>query len=148
MPPPPGPVTSNCSFSKVLIEYKINKTHRCHLKHREQSQYPVRTFKWSIIYKNITSLCCTPETHNTINQLYFRKPHTQYTHLLCDLVAKSCPTLCDPGDCSPAGSSLCGISQARMLEWVAISFSRGPSRSKRSNPYFLLGRQILYCCAT
>ena len=39
-------------------------------------------------------------------------------------VAKSCLTLCDPVDCSPAGSSICGISQARILEWCAISFFR------------------------
>ena len=40
------------------------------------------------------------------------------------LVAKSCPTLCDPTDYSPPGSSVHGISQARILEWVAISSSR------------------------
>ena len=40
-------------------------------------------------------------------------------------VAQSCPTLCDPMDCSLPGSSLHGILQARVLEWVAISFSRG-----------------------
>ena len=38
-----------------------------------------------------------------------------------------CLTLCDPMDCSPQGSSVHGISQARILEWVAISFSRGSS---------------------
>ena len=38
--------------------------------------------------------------------------------------AQSCPTLCDPMDCSPPGSSVHGILQARILEWVAISFSR------------------------
>ena len=43
------------------------------------------------------------------------------------LVAQSCPTLCDPMDCSPPGSSGHGILQARMLEWVAISFSGGSS---------------------
>ena len=37
------------------------------------------------------------------------------------------PTLCDPMDCSPPGSSVHGILQARILEWVAISFSRGSS---------------------
>ena len=42
-------------------------------------------------------------------------------------VAQSCPTLCDPVDCSPPGSSAHGILQARILEWVAISFSRGSS---------------------
>ena len=42
-------------------------------------------------------------------------------------LAQSCPTLCDPMDCSPPGSSIHGILQARILEWVAISFSRGSS---------------------
>ncbi|KAM7226499.1 hypothetical protein CapIbe_022644, partial [Capra ibex] len=39
-------------------------------------------------------------------------------------VAQSCPTLCDPMDCSPPDSSVHGISQARILEWVAIFSSR------------------------
>ena len=38
-------------------------------------------------------------------------------------VAQSCPTLCDPMYCSPPGSSVHGIFQARVLEWVAIAFS-------------------------
>ena len=36
---------------------------------------------------------------------------------------QSCLTLCDPMDCSPPGASVHGILQARILEWVAISFS-------------------------
>ena len=43
-------------------------------------------------------------------------------------VAQSCPTLFDPMDCSLPGSSIHGIFQARVLEWVAIGFSRGSSR--------------------
>ena len=39
---------------------------------------------------------------------------------------QSCPTLCNPMDCSPPGSSVHGILQARILQWVAVSFSRGP----------------------
>ena len=46
------------------------------------------------------------------------------------LVAQSCLTLCDPMGCSPPGSSVHGILQARILEWVAISFSRGSSRPR------------------
>ena len=42
-------------------------------------------------------------------------------------VAQSCPTLCNPMGCSPPGSSVHWIFQARVLEWVAISFSRGSS---------------------
>jgi len=37
-----------------------------------------------------------------------------------------CPTLCDPIDCIPPSSSAHGILQARILEWIAIPFSRGP----------------------
>ena len=43
------------------------------------------------------------------------------------LVAQSCLTLCNPTDCSPPGSSVRGILQARRLEWVAILFSKGSS---------------------
>ena len=45
-------------------------------------------------------------------------------------VSQLCPTLCDPVDCSPSGFSTHGILQARILEWVAISFSRGSSRPR------------------
>ena len=46
------------------------------------------------------------------------------------LVAQSCPTLYDPTNCSPSGSSIRGILQARILEWIAIPFSRGSSWPK------------------
>ena len=46
------------------------------------------------------------------------------------LVAQSCQALCDPMDCSPPGSSVHGILQARILERVAIHFSRGSSRPR------------------
>ena len=42
----------------------------------------------------------------------------------CVLVTQSCPTLCNSMDCIPPGSSVHGILQARILEWVAIPFSR------------------------
>ena len=58
--------------------------------------------------------CTLLDTHRASNkgQLLF------YTFQLC-------PTLCDPMNCSLPGSSVRGILQARTLEWVAISFSRG-----------------------
>ena len=46
------------------------------------------------------------------------------------LVAQSCLTLCDPMNYSPPGSSVHGILQARILEWVAIPFSRGSSQPR------------------
>ena len=46
-------------------------------------------------------------------------------------VTQSCPTLSDPMDCSPPGSSVHGIFQARVLEWVAIAFSDNLSKLKK-----------------
>ena len=48
----------------------------------------------------------------------------------CVLVIQSCPTLCDPMDCSPPGSSVLGILQARLLKWVAMPFSRESSQPR------------------
>ena len=46
------------------------------------------------------------------------------------LVTQLCPTVCDPVGYSPPGSSFHGTLQARILEWVAIAFSRGSSRPR------------------
>ena len=51
--------------------------------------------------------------------------------------AQSCPTLCDPIDCSPALSSVHGIFQASILEWIAISYSWGILPTQGSNPRLL-----------
>ena len=58
-------------------------------------------------------------------------------------VAQSCPTLCDPMDWSLPGSSIRGIFQARTLEWVAISFSRGSSKPRdRTHVSRIAGRHF------
>ena len=49
---------------------------------------------------------------------------------VCVVVAQSCPTLCNPMDCSSPGSSAHGILQVRILEWVVIPFSRGSSQPR------------------
>ena len=58
-------------------------------------------------------------------------------------VAKSCPTVCDPMDCSPPGSYILGISQARILKGDDISF-QCIFLTQGLNPCLLLGRQVLY----
>ena len=50
--------------------------------------------------------------------------------------AQSCPTLCDAMDCNPSGYSVHGIFQARILEWVDISSSRGSSQPRDQTPTF------------
>ena len=66
---------------------------------------------------------------------------------VCAKSLQSCPTLCDTMDCSPPGSSVHGISQARILEWVAMPFSRGysPLRDRTRISYIsCIGRWVLY----
>ena len=67
----------------------------------------------------------------------------------CMLISgtKSCLTLCDITDCSLPGSSVHGISQARILGWIAISFSRGFSRPKNQTQVSYIGKPSLYHCA-
>ena len=63
------------------------------------------------------------------------------------LITQSCLTLLDSTDCSPPGSSVHGIFQARTLEWVAISSSRGSSQPRdRTHISYIscTGRQVLY----
>ena len=72
-------------------------------------------------------------------------------YLSCCLVTQSCLTFCDPMDCRPPGSCVHGISQARILEWVATSFSRGsswPRDGTRSACVSCIGSRILAHCTT
>ena len=71
-----------------------------------------------------------------------------YICCCCSLVTKSCLTFCDPMDYNPPGSSVHEISQARILEWVAISFSRGSSQPRDQTSISRIGRQVLYHLAT
>ena len=64
------------------------------------------------------------------------------------LVAKSCPILYKPMDCSPPSSSVHGISQARILDQFAISISRALSPPRAWTLTSCTGRQILYWGAT
>ena len=63
-------------------------------------------------------------------------------------VAQLCLTLCDPVDCSLSGFSVHGILQARILEWVAISFSRGSSRPRDRAPVSCIGGRCFNLWAT
>ena len=77
--------------------------------------------------------------------------HHCHTQVRACSVAQSCPTLCDPVDCSPPGSSVHGILQARVLEWVAMPSSRGSSRPRDQacvSYVSCIGRRVLYHGAT
>ena len=76
----------------------------------------------------VLKLCFRLISTNTCSYLSCK---TAQMHPICEmLVAQSCPTSCDPMDWDLPGSSIHGILQSRILEWVAISFSRRSSRAR------------------
>ena len=87
--------------------------------------------------------------YSSVDDLY---PYFGYSEQCCyehtdegeSSVAQSCPTLCDPMDCKLSGSSVHGIFQARVLEWVAIAFSRGSSQPRdRTRVSLIAGRHFV-----
>ena len=76
---------------------------------------------------------CSSEKHRFKSITYDKNEHHLQLHSLAAAAAKSlqsCPTLCDPMDCSPPDPSVHGILQVRILEWVAIFFFRGSSQPR------------------
>ena len=67
---------------------------------------------------------------------------------LCVLVAQSYPTLCNPIDCSPPGSSVHGILQSRILNWVVFSFSRGSSQPRDGTVVSRIEGKFFTICST
>ena len=87
----------------------------------------------------LTSSVFLPHTCDSKRALTSQRvTHTDHTHTLLYmvenkvnvLVTQLCPTLCNTMDCSSSGSSVHGILQPRVLEWVAIPFCRGSSRPR------------------
>ena len=78
--------------------------------------------------------------NNIFNSVINKQNYMHILHMcVCSVVS-----LCDPRDCSPPGSYVCGISRAWILEWVAISSSRGSSQPRDWNCISCIGRWILY----
>ena len=75
--------------------------------------------------KKVLAVAQRFETCVTIFKIKYKLDSHQFCCGCCGLLTKSCQTFCNPLDCSPPGSA-----QVRILEWVAISFSRRPSRTR------------------
>ena len=100
--------TKSLFFEKII---KMVKSPRITEKKRERTQI--------INIRNNTGIIITDPM---VIIRIIKKERRSVSHL--------CPTLCDPMDCSLPGSSVHGISQARILQWVAIFFSRGSSQPR------------------
>ena len=115
----------------TLLSHCCSRSKRRHmLAKRDQAFSPAPDVLKSDILHLQAKMLYQSSTLKTSRWLYNQK-HTPGLPLMC-LGAQSCPTLCDPTDCSPPGSSVHGILQARVLEWVAISSST-PLRTPAEN---------------
>ena len=96
---------------------------------------------WSIIYNTIKVPIFSVQSTLLAVKLLSRVRLT-WCAVLCSL--SRVWLFCDPVDCSPPASPIHGVSQARILEWVAISSSRGPSQPRDRTHVSCIGRQSLY----
>ena len=120
----PGKSTGvDCHF---LLQGKQSETSL-----KEEQQQPPHNLHWSLLpcSSGLGHFCVILKPQNSSLWVLKRSkrnlPSVQFSS-----VAQSCPTLCDPMDCSLPCSSVHGIFQAIILEWIAISFSRGSSRPR------------------
>ena len=95
---------------------------------------------------NSSQFTATMISHVHIHVYTHTHTHTSQSYFVVTVVysLRSVWLFCDPMDCSPPGSSVYGISQARILEWVAISFSRRSSQPGYWTCVSCIGRWILY----
>ena len=106
-------------------------------------KFKVSPRPFCIWHQGITSqLPCSQDPEMIFVLQHHHQPLPLCRH--CCLVAKLCLTLCDPVDCSLSGSSIHGISQTRILEWVVISSARGSSWPRDWTYVSYISRRILY----
>ena len=82
---------------------------------------------------HVQALCAMCSWAGSSFCIRLQAPGQSVRACLCDKSLQSCPTLCDPRGFGPPGSSIRGILQARILEWIALSSSRGSSRPRDQN---------------
>ena len=111
----------SCASWRPLAQHKqpITEPQQGHLPKSSQTHPVLPTRSWGPLPLSTVPPASNPNSNPKPNSNTNLKESAQL-----------CPTLCDPVDCSPPGSLVHGIFQVRVLEWVAISFSRGSSQPK------------------
>ena len=99
------------------------------------------------VWVTALSLCCCKPSACHLTALSLTFFLYKESVVLC-LVVQSYPTLCDPMDCSPPGSSVHGILRARILEWVAMPSSWGSSQPRDQTQVSCIAGRFLTVWAT
>ena len=121
--------SSTCKDSKVI-------PHSTYSESCDKARWK-RIFKKNAYVCITESLYCTVEIHTDLSPIKSNLKNKMLTQkkekkrkltqrckpTTCSVLSQSCPALCDPTDCSPPGSSVHEIQQARVLAWVAVPFS-------------------------
>ena len=140
------------NFSTVLLSGQQD--------HPWQSKHVIHSLVQQAFIEPLADRSCTQRSH--LQEAYSSICETDKSTMIVQrkqalrevckcMLSQSCWTLCDPMDCSPPGSSVHGILQARILEWVAMPFSRGSSQPTDWTHVFhvsCIGRWVLYHWAT
>ena len=141
----------------VYLVYTCVYIYTCIYQVDQFSSHSLIIEKWiTVLRKQHYLMIAAIKSTIQLGLLKRRKPKCplkiSYSSCVCVCVcAQSCLTLCDSMDCSLTGSSVRGIFQVRILEWVAISYSRGYSwpRDQTCVPCVsCIGRRICYHCDT
>ena len=132
-----------CNSSKQII-YSSCQASKCKV------QLFIVLFLGMIWYNYLTIINFSELQVIQNNSHYFKVKLILYVCVcvcVCTKSLQSCLTLCDPRDCSPPGSSVHGIFQARILEWIAVPCFRGSSQPRdRTYVSYIsyIGRWVLY----
>ena len=124
------PTSEYCNMWKALSGHMVIRTSTVSREPCQTLLHSVfRPYSWKLIPEKFNSRKY-PGRHyqdykDTITSLLHFCYEFIFPFVFRSVVAQSCPTLCDPTDCSLPGFSVHGIFQAIVLEWIAISFSRG-----------------------
>ena len=124
-------------YPQINVIHHINK-----LKHKNHMIISINAEKAFDKIQHPFMIKSPPKSRNRRNIPQHNKSYIWQSESESE-VAQSCLTLCDPVDWSPPGSSVHGVLQARILEWVAISFSKGSSQPRnRSHVSHGAGRRF------
>ena len=140
-----------CTYLQMFHQNSSDGTHILSLTHTHTLKgVQAYCLCWFIKYSTwVNSIWEITALFATFLLMWIFSKHKVQKYMKCQVLAtQSWPTLCNPVDCSPPGSSVFGILQARIPEWVAIPFSRGCSQPRNRTQVSRISGRLFTIWAT